>query len=151
MSNLLSDFLQEAFFSRIPHSEHLAFSRPSKAICWLFNDPPPLSTYLLSLPRVNKLFGVKALAHSRNSGNICGMEWNQVMSNEDHQIGNWAQIHFGCIRVKNSFKPHELFCVWSHSLLLAPETHILSPWGHCRETLTPRGSAGLNIPEWVWR
>lgn len=55
------------------------------------------------------------------------------------------------IRVKNSFKPHELFCVWSHSLLLAPETHILSPWGHCRETLTPRGSAGLNIPEWVWR
>lgn len=89
------------------------------------------------------------------------MEWNQVYVKwrpPNWQLGPnplWVCIlwvtTYCIIRVMNSFKPHKLFCVWSHSLLLAPETHILSPWGHCRETITPRGSAGLNIPEWVWR
>ena len=36
------------------------------------------------------------LAHSRNSRNICGEEWNLVyVFNKDYQIGNWAHIHMG--------------------------------------------------------
>lgn len=48
----------------------------------------------------------------------------------------------------NSFKPHKLFC-------RKPQPHPgtkytrLVPIGHCRERLTPRALAGLNVPECV--
>ena len=81
---------------------------------------------------------------------LCQMKTAKLAIGPKFTLGVYTLGQYCIIRVMNSFKSHKLFCVWSHSLLLAPETHILSPWGHYRERLTPRGSAGLNIPEWVW-